>query len=627
MSNEEVTRCPIRRWTLANFKSVEEADLEFAPLTILVGANSSGKSSLLQSILLIVHASQEGAGTRLPLNGPLVELGDVADVVFAGAPSVEEDAGTVRKKRSSFRIGAEFDFDGTSRPGLDPAPPPEGERSESRASWDATFGLISGEKGLGVAGISSTNLGLALPGEREAWSFRSTGIRRTALEVVAAARFLGVQGDVLPLRGYLNKRFEPGQQRLFRFGADSPPLPERRTAGLMHVGGIPIQFLSETDRVQFEAWDILERFERDSYRQATAEAMDQGRTLTPNERKKAEADVAREIVLQLEERLSTPRRRPRRPSAELTPLLLGLTRDQRERIVSAVQKLVSKGAKVLAPLERRMGVPFGLERVGSTLSTFLARNVRYLGPLREEPRIVYLPTPGELPGSVGKKGEKALALLHAHEAAQVACFYPDGRPPSRCSLAEAVKFWLKTFEIAEGIDTEVRPRLGLEPHLKLPDVGRTLDMTAVGVGVSQIFPVLVMGLHSPPGTVLLMEQPELHLHPALQQRLGDFLLACARSGRQLIVETHSDHLISRLRRRIAEDETDELRKSLAIIFAERRAGRTSYRHVAVNRFGGIEEWPQGFFDQAAKESQLIIRAGLAKKKQESETPPGPDQTR
>lgn len=68
---------------------------------------------------------------------------------------------------------------------------------------------------------------------------------------------------------------------------------------------------------------------------------------------------------------------------------------------------------------------------------------------------------------------------------------------------------------------------------------------------------------------------------------------------------------------MAEDESNTLQDSLAIIFAERHEGRTTYRPVEVNRFGGIEEWPKGFFDQAAKESQYILRAGLDKKKRES----------
>jgi predicted ATPase len=100
----------------------------------------------------------------------------------------------------------------------------------------------------------------------------------------------------------------------------------------------------------------------------------------------------------------------------------------------------------------------------------------------------------------------------------------------------------------------------------------------------------------------------------MQQQLGDFLLACAASGRQVIVETHSDHLVTRLRRRIAEDEGDEVLGLVGLIFTERIEGRTRFESLAPNRYGGLAEWPAGFFDQGAADSQQLLRAGMRKKK-------------
>lgn len=612
MPHESTSGCPIRRWRLGNFKSVEEADLELAPLTVLVGANSSGKSSLLQSILLISQAAQEGTSSWLPLNGSLVELGDIQDVIFAGKASSDEPH-PVRKRKMQFRVGAEFDLGSFGR-NAGPSMPFAGDGC---ALWEAEFGPVPRGKGLGVAQLAATKLILRLGGADEDWSFETTGTRRKELELGGGGRYLNDHGEVLPFKGKLNQHFaHGGRTARYRATPTERRLEERKTAGLVQSAGVPTQFLFEFDRTQFQAREVLDRLERESFRRAHPDQFEQAEQLAPQELKKAIAEVARSIVVQLQEGPQTLHRPIAKMSPELARLLIGLTSHQKEKIIATVQKAVSKGEKVLGPLDRRPGIPSGLERLGFSISSFMARNVRYLGPLREDPRIVYLPTPGEREGKVGKKGEKAVALLHAHGEDEILCFDPD-RSPYRCTLAEGVKHWLHLFGIAEAIDTELRPRLGLEPHLNLPDVDRSLDMTAVGVGVSQIFPVLVMGLHSPPGSVLLMEQPELHLHPALQQKLGDFLLACSRSGRQLIVETHSDHLISRLRRRIAEDESNELQQYLAVIFAERHDGRTSYRRVEVNRYGGIDEWPQGFFDQAAKESQLILRAGLAKKKQDS----------
>ena len=115
-----------------------------------------------------------------------------------------------------------------------------------------------------------------------------------------------------------------------------------------------------------------------------------------------------------------------------------------------------------------------------------------------------------------------------------------------------------------------------------------------------------------------MEQPELHLHPALQHRLGDFLLACARNGKQLIVETHSDHLVTRLRRRIAESDSNEPLLAVKLIFVERTRGRTTFSPVEVTPFGTLPHWPAGFFDQSSSESKEIVRAGVEKRKRISE---------
>jgi predicted ATPase len=248
----------------------------------------------------------------------------------------------------------------------------------------------------------------------------------------------------------------------------------------------------------------------------------------------------------------------------------------------------------------------------------MARSIFYLGPLREDPHILYAVAAGDRPGNVGKKGERTIAILHQFGSDPIECPRADGSV-FKSTLSEGVSYWLRDeFGIAEKLDTELRPRLGLEPHLSMADVKRRLDLTSVGVGVSQVLPVLVMGLHAPRGAVLLMEQPELHLHPALQHRLGDFLLACARNGKQLIVETHSDHLVTRLRKHIAASQDEDLRRYLKLIFAERAEGRTAYNPVEVTPFGTLETWPAGFFDQNASESKELVLAAVRKRKRMSE---------
>ena len=191
---------------------------------------------------------------------------------------------------------------------------------------------------------------------------------------------------------------------------------------------------------------------------------------------------------------------------------------------------------------------------------------------------------------------------------------PDGEQSS-VPLIKAVEAWGAQLGLIEALRVVQKPKVGNTITVKTEGLDKEVPLDAVGVGVSQLLPVLVLCLLSEPGSVILLEQPELHLHPALQQRLADFLIAIARSGRQLIVETHSEYMVSRLRRRIAEDPDDELLSISKVIFAERdgQTGITTYRDVELSPYGDIDEWPKGFFDQAAAEEREIIRGGLKKR--------------
>jgi len=128
-------------------------------------------------------------------------------------------------------------------------------------------------------------------------------------------------------------------------------------------------------------------------------------------------------------------------------------------------------------------------------------------------------------------------------------------------------------------------------------------------------PIVVMGLRSPETSLLLFEQPEIHLHPKLQANLADFFLRLAVSGKRLLVETHSDHFINRLRRRIAEDPTDELKEKVSILFVRppHDGQGAIIEPLQVNQYGVIENWPPDFLPESADEAEAIFRAGLEKR--------------
>lgn len=242
-------------------------------------------------------------------------------------------------------------------------------------------------------------------------------------------------------------------------------------------------------------------------------------------------------------------------------------------------------------------------------STFLGRGIHYVGPLRKAPgssREIGLDL---LPGDVGRRGEFTADLLVLQGNDPAGLPMPGG---SASTIDGVLRSWAADLGLVADIKT-VDSR-GLSIEVKPHGLDSFFPLSSVGIGVSQLVPVLVQCLLTKPGSVILLEQPELHLHPALQQRLADFFIAMVRSGRQLIVETHSEYMLSRLRRRIVEDPDDELLDLAKVVFAERdrETGLSSYREVELSPLGAIEEWPAGFFDQAAEEERAIIMEGVKK---------------
>ena len=136
----------------------------------------------------------------------------------------------------------------------------------------------------------------------------------------------------------------------------------------------------------------------------------------------------------------------------------------------------------------------------------------------------------------------------------------------------------------------------------------------VGFGVSQIFPIIFEGLRMNTGNTLLLEQPEIHLHPNLQMQLSDYFISLALSGKSVIAETHSDHIINRLVRRIVEDDKYNLKNMIGIYFIKSTKDGSVYEEVNIDEMKGITNWPVDFFDQTANEQLKIMQAGIKKRK-------------
>ena len=241
----------------------------------------------------------------------------------------------------------------------------------------------------------------------------------------------------------------------------------------------------------------------------------------------------------------------------------------------------------------------------------LMDSIYYLGPLREYPRREYHWS-GSAAADVGERGEWTInAILAATRDGEMRSLgYRKRRKP----FQEMIAYWLSKLglihefrleEIAEGSNL-------YQAMVKTASPGVTTTLTDVGFGVSQVLPAVVLLYHVPEGSTVLMEQPEIHLHPAVQSGLADVMLNVAKARNvQVIVESHSEHLMRRLQRRVAEEKATSEDVKLYFVSTDRGVAHVS--DLDLNEWGEIKNWPENFFGDEMGEIAAISKASLSRR--------------
>ncbi|MCY3561181.1 MAG: DUF3696 domain-containing protein [bacterium] len=237
----------------------------------------------------------------------------------------------------------------------------------------------------------------------------------------------------------------------------------------------------------------------------------------------------------------------------------------------------------------------------------------YLGPLRNYPERQYT-WQGSRPSDVGRSGERAVdALLASRLRGRTNTRKLDkrGRAIRRITLEEHVAGWLQDLELISTLKIE---RISQDADIYRVRVTRAQDLTPVlltdvGFGVSQILPVLVLLAYVDEGSTVLLEQPEIHLHPAVQASLADVIVEVATVRKvQVIIESHSEHLLRRLQRRVSEQDLNP--DDVALYFCENTGEGSEIKSLELDQFGEIANWPPGFFGDPFGETAAIVEAGL-----------------
>lgn len=240
------------------------------------------------------------------------------------------------------------------------------------------------------------------------------------------------------------------------------------------------------------------------------------------------------------------------------------------------------------------------------------KNIKHISPLRNSPSRRYIFD--ENVNSTGIGGEFTAQALYYYNEKPVVFINPPQNDRLELNnfttkdLMGATRIWANYLGIGE---------INVKPHEEMLKINISNDNIAdVGFGISQGLPVLVSGLLLNKHETLLLEQPEIHLHPNMQMKMADFLLTQACNHKNIIVETHSDHIINRITRRVMEDKTGILQKLIKIYYVQGYNSECPiYKDIKFDSVDGLVNAPDDFFTQFGSELMHITKAGMMNSKE------------
>lgn len=613
----------ITEWRVSGFKSATESvTIDLPGITILVGANSSGKSAIIQSILMMAQSiGDRNQGRQVVLNGRFTRLGDYSEIKSTAAAATSRvSVGMTVDVAQLIQAAGEDRFAARLLYIADQA----GEKT-SKLEYTATIdkGNEDGIRSLLSPRITSSHLRMhgqepselfveAAEENREARAEGLLGVGydpRTVGSLIA-----GLDYRVRTCSGMLEQsRYQD---------ADSRPV------GAMMSSWIPTSLVVSYDSVQEEVSRLARELVGLTGNKQGIEKLK--KTMTQS-RIDAVFDMVEESIKKAPSPIKDLAKVVMQPPKTLDKLLQCLpflsmspTGGTQQRNIQADLQSVLRGTT--PPIVTLGRVP--VKSTGAAIVDMqMGRWFRYLGPLREAPRSLYPVAIGVDADDVGVRGEFTASVLDLQKDAPVryisAVDYValgHRSQAASASLQTAVVDWLSYLGILDDLRTADYPS-GLGHQLQVAPTGSggsLRSLTHVGVGVSQVLPMLVVCLLAPAGSFVVLEQPELHLNPAVQSKLGDFLVSQMLCQKRILLETHSDYLITRIRLRCAEWPDDSLSSKVAVYGVEAGPSGSTYRRVGISKFGASEgDWPKGFFDVLPTESSQIIRAAIRKKSGEA----------
>ncbi len=643
----------ITKWKLANFKSVQdETTLDFAPLTIFSGANSSGKSTLLQSILLISQTlSHKDPTHQVVLNGHLIKLGEFSDI--------QSNNGVSNQIIIGFEVKPPVDFLLKNWP----------RQEELKIiSCDIMFGTDALSPILSSLRFSVLKHNY----QNSQRLFKLSAQRATENSITSKRKLIAAacSESIKRTLGY-DVRIDLTDWSMLReiygdFGviSDKELMDRSDLIGCSFWHFLPEQITSSVSSVQieFERIEAIRKVIQVDPENCPFDFLYEDTIILPPEIKSCIQEIVSTIEQEDYDIYEQVKNKDRESpdgvgESPIRPLLENLFGEilsvmTNERVTldefyyclfadgftslhgfrDVILNKLNRSNKFQALLDDMIRdvrsnqeskprlLQFHINEDDGYLKSFFINSVRYIGPLRIDPEVSYPISSTSYLEDVGLAGENTAAVFETQKMRDIeyipaSCFNNSVNIPLpvKCTLQDAVIDWLGYLGVADKIESKDSAQFGHELQVCISNRNKSHDLTQVGVGVSQVLPIIVAGLLAESDTTLIVEQPELHLHPKVQSRLADFFLSMTQLGKQCLVETHSEHIINRIRLRIAEgSKNSPWQKATKIYFVEKKESGSLFREVSINEYGAIQDWPEGFFEEGLLETEKRIRATALK---------------
>jgi predicted ATPase len=242
----------------------------------------------------------------------------------------------------------------------------------------------------------------------------------------------------------------------------------------------------------------------------------------------------------------------------------------------------------------------------------VANSVQHVGPLRTPPEKVYPYAHCSQFSELVAGSAEYLGFLHENAGSNSALPLPDGKTTS---VVSTVNGWLRHLGIAECMRTEEVVDAGYLLRI-VPVGGRFTASFAgdtprnVGMGFTQLLPIIISIALAKQHSVILIEQPEVHLHPSVCIKFGELLCAAAGAGVVLIVETHSEHIVNGVRLGVAQGciRPDFISINFFETIEVDGVIGSRCQKLKIDDLGYFDAWPRGFFDESERITSLLAKA-------------------